>query len=56
MNRYPRTLNEAFPKTMENGASIIKFYHKANTLEITMTVVSIVGFVVILLDLFFWRA
>ena len=54
--KYHRTLNEAFPNTMENGAAIIKFYHKPNTLEIAMTVVSIVGFVVLLLDLFFWRA
>ena len=54
--KYHRTLNEAFPNTMENGAAITKFYHKPNTLEIAMTVVSIVGFVVILLDLFFWRA
>ena len=54
--KYYRTLNEAFPNTMENGAAITKFYHKPNTLEIAMTVVSIVGFVVLLLDLFFWRA
>lgn len=56
MNRYPRTLNEAFPNTLENGASITIFYHKPNALEITMTLVSIVGFVVLLLDLFYWRA
>ena len=54
--KYHRTLNEAFPNTMENGAAITKFYHKPNTLEIAMTVVSIVGFVVLLLDHFFWRA
>jgi hypothetical protein len=56
MNRYPRTLNEAFPNTLENGASITKFYHKRTALEIAMTLVSIAGFVVILLDVFFWRA
>ena len=55
MRRYARTLNEAFPNTMENGASITKFYHKTTSVEIAMTVVSIVGFVVLLLDLFFWR-
>ena len=54
--KYYRTLNEAFPNTMENGAALTNFYHKPNTLEIAMTVVSIVGFVVLLLDLFFWRA
>ena len=55
MSRYPRTLNEAFPNTLENGASITIFYHKTNALEIAMTLVSIVGFVVLLLDVFFWR-
>jgi len=54
--KYHRTLNEAFPKTMEYGASITKFYHKPTLLEITMTVVSVVGFVVLLLDIFYWRA
>ena len=54
--KYPRTLNEAFPHTMEYGASIIKFYHKPTAIEIAMTVVSIAGFVVLLLDLFIWRA
>jgi hypothetical protein len=54
--KYHRTLNEAFPKTLENGASITIFYHKPNALEIAMTVVSIAGFVVLLLDLFYWRA
>jgi hypothetical protein len=53
--RFPRTLNEAFPKTMEYGASITKFYRKRTLLENTMTVVSIVAIVVILLDLFVWR-
>jgi hypothetical protein len=56
MKRYPRTLNDAFPNTMEYGASITKFYHKPTLLEIAMTVVSIVGFVVLLLDIFYWRA
>jgi hypothetical protein len=55
MNRYPRTLNEAFPNTMENGASITKFYHKPNAVEIAMTIVSIVAVIVLLLDLFIWR-
>jgi hypothetical protein len=54
--KYPRTLNEAFPHTVEYGASITKFYRKRTAIEIAMTIVSIVGFVVILLDLFIWRA
>jgi len=55
MNRYPRTLNEAFPNTLENGASITKFYHKPNAVEIAMTIVSIAAVIVLLLDLFIWR-
>jgi hypothetical protein len=54
--KYPRTLNEAFPNTVEYGASITKFYRKRTAVEIAMTIVSIAGFVVILLDLFIWRA
>ena len=54
--KYPRTLNEAFPHTVEYGASITKFYRKRTAIEIAMTIVSIAGFVVILLDLFIWRA
>ena len=54
--RYPRTLNEAFPHTVEYGASIIKFYRKRTALDIAMTLASIAGVVVLLLDLFIWRA
>jgi hypothetical protein len=54
--KYHRTLNEAFPNTMEYGASITKFYRKRTAVEISMTIVSIVGFAVVLLDVFFWRA
>ncbi len=53
--KYPRTLNEAFPKTMEYGASITKFYRKRTSLEIAMTLSSISAVIVLLLDLFIWR-
>ena len=53
--KYHRTLNEAFPNTMEYGASITKFYRKRTALDIAMTIVSVAGVVVILLDLFIWR-
>ena len=56
MKRYPRTLNEAFPQTMEYGAAITKPYKQFTSSDIAITLVSIVGFVVLLLDLFFWRA
>ena len=54
--KYPRTLNEAFPNTMEYGASITKFYRKRTALDIAMTIVSIAGVVVLLLDFIIWRA
>ena len=53
--KYHRTLNEAFPNTMEYGASITKFYRKRTALDIAMTIVSIAGVVVLLLDLIIWR-
>jgi hypothetical protein len=55
MKRFPRTLNEAFPNTMENGASIQKFYHQTTALDVAMRVVGIIAMVVVLLDLFIWR-
>ena len=51
----PRTLNEAFPQTMEYGAAITKPLKKYTALDIAMTLVSFVGVVVLLLDLFIWR-
>jgi hypothetical protein len=54
--KYPRTLNEAFPHTVEYGASITKFYRKRTAVDIAMTLASIAGVVVLLLDLFIWRA
>jgi hypothetical protein len=54
--KYHRTLNEAFPNTMEYGASITKFYRKRTSLDFVMTIVSVAGVVVLLLDLFIWRA
>ena len=55
MKRYPRTLNDAFPNTMEYGASITKFYRKRTAVDIAMILASIAGVVVLLLDLFIWR-
>jgi len=56
MNKTPRTIIEAFPQTMEYGAAITKPYKQFTASDIAITLVSIVGFVVLLLDLFFWRA
>ena len=56
MNKTPRTLIEAFPQTMEYGAAITKPYKQFTALEIAMTLISIAAVVVLVLDLFFWRA
>ena len=55
MKRYPRTLNEAFPKTLENGASIQKFYRPDTLADKVLFWVGMAGFAVVLLDIFFWR-
>jgi hypothetical protein len=53
--KYPRTLNEAFPNTVEYGASITKFYRKRTAVDIAITLASVAGVVVLLLDLIIWR-
>ena len=52
--RTPRTLNDAFPNTIEYGASIeIPFQDPADRV---IKVIALVGIIVLLLDLFIWRA
>ena len=52
--RTPRTMNEAFNKTPEYGASIeIPFQDPADRV---IKVIALVGMIVLLLDLFIWRA
>ena len=52
--KYPRTINEAFPNTMEYGAAIEKPYHGLKLVDKVMIAVSIVALVVVALDVFFW--
>jgi hypothetical protein len=54
--KYPRTMNEAFPHTVEYGAAIeICQPRMANTDKIIMAL-AVCALVVLVLDLFVWRA
>ena len=54
--KYPRTMNEAFPRTVEYGASIeIHEPRMAITDKIIMAL-AVCALVVLALDLFVWRA
>ena len=54
--KYPRTMNEAFPHTVEYGASIeIHVAHISTTDKIIMAL-AVCALVVLALDLFVWRA
>lgn len=53
--KYPRTMQEAFPNTVEYGAAIEKPYKGLYLIDKVMIGVSLIGFVVVLLDLFIWR-
>lgn len=52
--KYPRTINEAFPNTMEYGAAIEKPYNGLSLVDKVMIAVSVVALVVVALDVFFW--
>ena len=52
--KYPRTINEAFPNTAEYGASIEKPYHGLHWVDNVIIAISLIGVVVVALDVFFW--
>jgi len=51
--KYHRTINEAFPHTMEYGCSIEK--PRLTRSERVLTVVYALAALVVMFDLFFWR-
>lgn len=53
--KYPRTMQEAFPNTVEYGAAIEKPYKGMKPVDKVMIAVSVVALIVVALDLFFWR-
>jgi hypothetical protein len=51
---FPRTLNEAFPSTLENGAAIEIPSDTMPLVDKVMIAVSLVAFAVVILDIFVW--
>ena len=56
MYRTPRTIIEAFPKTPEYGAAIEIQVPRLTKADKVIRVVALVGVIVLMLDIFFWRA
>jgi len=53
--RYPRTMNEAFPKTMEYGAAIEIHVAQHSIGDKVIRALALVALIVLALDCFIWR-
>tara|TARA_R110000868_G_scaffold383082_1_gene649807 strand:- start:46 stop:291 length:246 start_codon:yes stop_codon:yes gene_type:complete len=53
--KHPRTLNEAFHKTVEYGAAIEIHVAQHSTGDKIIRVLALVALVVLCLDIFIWR-
>ena len=53
--RCPRTLQEAFPRTVEYGAAIEIHEPQLSTGDKIIRVLALIGFIVLALDLLVWR-
>ena len=53
--KFPRTFNEAFPDSMENGACIEIHVARLTLADKVARVVSLIALIVIALDCFIWR-
>ena len=53
--KHPRTMNEAFPKTVEYGAAIEIHVAQHSIGDKVIRVLALVALVVICLDIFIWR-
>ena len=53
--KFPRTFNEAFPNSMENGACIEIHVAQLTRADKVVRVVSLIGLIVLALDCFIWR-
>ena len=53
--KFPRTFNEAFPNSMENGACIEIHVAQLTLADKVVRVVSLIGIIVLALDCFIWR-
>ena len=53
--KYPRTINEAFPKTVEYSAAIEIHIAQHSIGDKVIRVLALVALVVLCLDIFIWR-
>ena len=53
--KYPRTMNEAFPKTVEYGAAIEIHVSQHSTGDKVIRALALVALIVLCLDIFIWR-
>lgn len=53
--KHPRTMNEAFHKTVEYGAAIEIHVAQHSTADKIIRVLALVGFIVLALDILVWR-
>lgn len=53
--KYPRTINEAFPKTVEYGSTIEIHCVRLSTADLCIRVIGLIGLIVIALDCLVWR-
>ena len=53
--KFPRTFNEAFPNSLENGACIEIHVAQLTIADKVVRVVSLIGLIVLALDCFIWR-
>ena len=53
--KYPRTMNEAFPKTVEYGASIEIHVSQHSIGDKVIRALALVALIVLCLDIFIWR-
>jgi len=54
--KHPRTMNEAFPHTVEYGAAIEICQPRIATTDKIIMALAVCALVVLALDLFIWRA
>ena len=54
-DKFPRTFNEAFPNSMENGDCIEIHVARLTIADKVARVVSLIGIIVLALDCFIWR-
>jgi len=55
MMKHPRTMNEAFPHTVEYGAAIEIHVAQHSTADKIIRALALVALVVLCLDIFIWR-